>query len=188
MFWIRACMQCVWTGSIEIKLSTDIISWYFGTYNVRQRYRRACASLHSQFSIDGSGMSSITAFMLNGLILCVTIQTTTWKRALLYISLYKQTNLASLLLFNAAVCKAFFKVVTSTVTCKCSILTTRQRMTLVLHGEHKLRWAFSRGKCNSYSLPEACLFNVCDHVKDHCWRIPMHQMLLIGKHFANEEF
>ena len=25
MFWIRACMQCVWTGSIEIKLSTDII-------------------------------------------------------------------------------------------------------------------------------------------------------------------
>ena len=25
MFWIRACMQCVWAGSIEIKLSTDII-------------------------------------------------------------------------------------------------------------------------------------------------------------------
>ena len=25
MFWIRACMQCVWTGSIEIKLSTDMI-------------------------------------------------------------------------------------------------------------------------------------------------------------------
>ena len=25
MFWIRACMQCAWTGSIEIKLSTDII-------------------------------------------------------------------------------------------------------------------------------------------------------------------
>ena len=48
MFWIRACMQCVWTGSIEIKLSTDIISWYFSTYNVRQRLRRACASLHSQ--------------------------------------------------------------------------------------------------------------------------------------------
>ena len=48
MFWIRACMQCVWTGSIEIKLSTDIISWYFGTYNVRQRLRRAYASLHSQ--------------------------------------------------------------------------------------------------------------------------------------------
>ena len=48
MFWIRACMQCVWTDSIEIKLSTDIISWYFSTYNVRQRLRRACASLHSQ--------------------------------------------------------------------------------------------------------------------------------------------
>ena len=68
MFWIRACMQCVWTGSIEIKLSTDIISFYFGTYNERQRLRRACASLHSQFSIDGSVMSSITAFVLNGLI------------------------------------------------------------------------------------------------------------------------
>ena len=25
MFWIRTCIQCVWTGSIEIKLSTDII-------------------------------------------------------------------------------------------------------------------------------------------------------------------
>ena len=97
MFWIRACMQCVWTGSIEIKLSTDIISWYFGTYNVRQRLRRACESVHSQFSIDGSGMSSITAFMLNGLILCLTTQTTTRKRALMYISLYKQTNLANLL-------------------------------------------------------------------------------------------
>ena len=54
-------------------------------------------SLHSQFSIDGSGMSSINAFMLNGLILCHTTQTTTWKKALLYISLYKQTNLANLL-------------------------------------------------------------------------------------------
>ena len=52
-------------------------------------------------------------------------------------------------LFNTMVCIAFFKVVTSTVTCKCSILTTRQRMIKVLHGEHKLRWAFSRGECNS---------------------------------------
>ena len=145
-----ACMQCVWTGSIEIKLSTDIISWYFSTYNVRQRLRWACASLHSQFSIDGSGMSSITAFMLNGLILCLTTQTTTWKKALLYISLYKQTNLANLLsCLTLWFAWLFFKVVTSTVTCKCSILTTRQRMTLVLYGEHKLRWAFSRGKCNS---------------------------------------
>ena len=39
----------------------------FGTYNVRQSLRRVYASLHSQFSIDGSGMSSITAFKLNGL-------------------------------------------------------------------------------------------------------------------------
>ena len=35
--------------------------------------------------------------MLNGLILCLTTQTTLWKKALLYISLYKQTNLANLL-------------------------------------------------------------------------------------------
>ena len=130
MFWICACMQCMWTGSIEIKLSTDIISWYFGTYNVRQRLRRACTSLHSQFSIDGSGMSSIMAFMLNGLILCLTTQTTTWKRELLYISLYKQTNLANLLsCLTLWLAWLFLKVVTSTVTCKCSILTTRQRMT-----------------------------------------------------------
>ena len=53
------------------------------------------------------------------------------KGPFVYISLYKQTNLANLLLklFNAVVCVAFFKVVTSTVTFKCSILTTRQRMT-----------------------------------------------------------
>ena len=38
---------------------TDIISWYFGTYNVRQRLRVACAMVHSQFSIDGYGMSSM---------------------------------------------------------------------------------------------------------------------------------
>ena len=62
---------------------------------MRQRLRRACASLHSQFSIDGFDMSSITAFMLNGLFLCLTTQTTTWKKALLYISLYEQTNLAN---------------------------------------------------------------------------------------------
>ena len=64
---------------------------------MRQRLRRACASVHSQCSIDGSGMSSITAFMLSGLILCLTSQTTTLKRALLYISLYKKTYLANLL-------------------------------------------------------------------------------------------
>ena len=75
---------------------------------MRQRLRRACASLHSQFSIDGSGMSSITAFMLNGLILCLTSQTTTWKKALLYISLYKQTNLANTQFLKSAVCMAFF--------------------------------------------------------------------------------
>ena len=91
MFWIRACMQCVWTGSIEIKLSTDIIS-YFGTYNMRQRLRQVCASVLSQYSIDGSGMSSITAFVLNGLILRLSTQTTTWKKALLYISLYQQLS------------------------------------------------------------------------------------------------
>ena len=61
--------------------SAHVISRYFGTYNVRQRLRRACASVHFQYSIDCSGMSSITAFMLNGsLILCLTTQTTTWKK------------------------------------------------------------------------------------------------------------
>ena len=61
--------------------SAHVISRYFGTFNVRQRLRRACASVHFQYSIDGSGMSSITAFMLNGsLILCLTTQTTTWKK------------------------------------------------------------------------------------------------------------
>ena len=79
MFWIRACMQCVFTGSIEIKLDGHNL-WYFGTYNVRQKLGPACASLHSQFNIDGSGMSSITAFMLNGLILCLATQTTLGKR------------------------------------------------------------------------------------------------------------
>ena len=61
--------------------SAHVILRYFGTYNVRQRLRRACTSVHFQYSIDGSGMSSITAFMLNGsLILCLMTQTTTWKK------------------------------------------------------------------------------------------------------------
>ena len=42
--------------------SAHVISRYFGTYNLRQRLRRVCASVHFQYSIDGSGMSSITAF------------------------------------------------------------------------------------------------------------------------------
>ena len=33
--------------------SAHVISWYYCTYNVRQRLRRACASVHSQYSIDG---------------------------------------------------------------------------------------------------------------------------------------
>ena len=52
---------------------------------------------HAQVCILNSalmalGRSSITAFMLNGLILCHNLE-----KALLYISLYKQTNLANLL-------------------------------------------------------------------------------------------
>ena len=84
-----------------------MIFWYL------QRVTKTQTSLRKSafsFSIDGSGMSSITAFMLNGLILCLRTQTTTWKKALLYISLYKQTYLANLLLCNAAVCMAFFEV------------------------------------------------------------------------------
>ena len=108
---------------------------------MRQRLRRACASLHSQFSIDGSGMSSITTFMLNGLILCHTTQTTTWKKALLYISLYKQTNLANLLSCLTLWFACFFKVniVTSTVTCKINVQFRRPgpksfMVSISLHG------------------------------------------------------
>ena len=75
--YIFVIFQCLGSGPG----SAHVISRYFGTYNVRQRLRRACASVHFQYSIDISGMSSITAFMLNGsLILCLTTQTTTWKK------------------------------------------------------------------------------------------------------------
>ena len=61
--WQNACMQSVWTCSIEIKLSTDIISWYLGTYNMRQRLRRACASVHSQYSIQVYQASPLLCWM-----------------------------------------------------------------------------------------------------------------------------
>ena len=35
--------------------------------------------------------------------------------------------------------------------------------------------------------PNPCPRHVC-HFNDHCCRIPMDRMLLIGKHFANEGF
>ena len=85
--------------------SAHVISRYFGTYNVRQRLRRACASVHFQYSIDGSGMSSITAFVLNELILCLTTQTTTWKKGPF---VYKFVLSKFTQLFNAVVCMAFF--------------------------------------------------------------------------------
>ena len=104
-----------------------MIFWYLQRATKTQT---SPAILHSQFNIDGSGMSSITAFMLNGLILCLATQTTTWKKALLYISLYKQTYVANLLsCLTLWFAWLFLKVVTSTITCKCSILATRQRMT-----------------------------------------------------------
>ena len=66
-----------------------MIFWYLqGATKSQTSLRKS----HSQFSIDGSGMSNITAFKLNGLILCPSTYATTWKKALLYISLYKQTN------------------------------------------------------------------------------------------------
>ena len=104
-----------------------MIFWYLQLAQTRTSLRKCAFSVQHCWR----RMSSITTFMLNGLILCLTTQNTTWKKALLYISMYKQTNLANLLscLLNAAVCMAFFKVITSTVTCKCSILTFRQRMT-----------------------------------------------------------
>ena len=56
------------------------------------------------------------------------------KKALLYISLYKQTHLANLLSCLRLWFAWLFKGTTSTVTCKCSILTTRQRMTNIYIG------------------------------------------------------
>ena len=47
----------------------------------------------------------------------------------MYISLNKQTHLANLLSCLTLWFAWLFKGTTSTVTCKCSILTTRQRMT-----------------------------------------------------------
>ena len=86
--------------------SAHVFSRYFGPYKVRQRLRRACASLHFQYSIGGSGMSSIAAFMLNGsLILCLATQTTTWKKGPFVISLCSKFTQ----LFNAEVCMAFLK-------------------------------------------------------------------------------
>ena len=88
--------------------SAHVISRYFGTYNVRQRLRRASASVHFQYSIDGSGMSSVISFMLNGsLILCLTTQTTTWKKGPF---VYKFTFSKFTQLFNAVVCMAFLKL------------------------------------------------------------------------------
>ena len=65
-------------------------------------------SVHSQYSIGGSGNSSITAFMLNGLILCLTTQTTTLKKGPF---VYKFANLLSKFtqLFNAVVGMAFLR-------------------------------------------------------------------------------
>ena len=56
------------------------------------------------------------------------------KKALLYISLYKQPHLANLLSCLTLWFAWLFKGTTSTVTCKCSILTTRQRMTSIYIG------------------------------------------------------
>ena len=56
-----------------------MIFWYLQRATKTQKSLRKSA--FSIFSIDGSGMSSITAFMLNGLILCLTTQATTWKKA-----------------------------------------------------------------------------------------------------------
>ena len=128
MFWIRACMQWVWTGSIEIKLSTDIISWYFGTYNVRQRLRRDCASLHSQVKHWWLWYVKHHRFYVEWINFVSHDSNHNLEKALLYISFYKQTNLANLLsCLTLWFAWLFFKVVTSTVTFRCSILMTRQR-------------------------------------------------------------
>ena len=65
----------------------------FWNLHMRQRLRRACTRVHSQFSIDGYGMSSMQMDSF-----CVSqLEPQFWKMALLYTSLYKQTNLTNLL-------------------------------------------------------------------------------------------
>ena len=55
---------------------------------MRQRLRRACARVHSQFSIDGYGMSNMQMDQF-----CVSRLKPQLGKGPLYISLYKQTNL-----------------------------------------------------------------------------------------------
>ena len=106
------------------------LNWLFVDHLCEQRRLwRVCTRIHGT-SVQPSVrcinvLKILPAFMLNGLIVCLPTRATTWKKALLYISnlLSKFTQL-----FNAVICMAFFKVIASTVTCKCSILTTRQRI------------------------------------------------------------
>ena len=119
MFWIRACMQCVWTGSIEIKLSTDIMSWYFGT--LIQHATKTQTSLckcafsiqhwwlryvkHHRFYVEWINFVSHDSNHNLERPFCIQV----WK-----------ANLPSKFtqLFNTMVCMAFLKIITSTVTCK----------------------------------------------------------------------
>ena len=61
MFCIGACMQCVWTGSIEIKLSTDIIYDILVLTTCDKGSDESAQVCILKLSIDGSDMSSITA-------------------------------------------------------------------------------------------------------------------------------
>ena len=82
MFWIRACMQCAWTSSIEIKLSTDIMSWYFGT-SIQHATKTQTSLRKCAFSIQHWWLryvKHLTAFMLNGLTLCPWLKPQLRKR------------------------------------------------------------------------------------------------------------
>ena len=86
--------------------SAHVISRYFGTYNVRQRLRRACASVHFQYSIDGSGMSSITAFV-EWINFVSNNSNHNLEKRPFCIQVYLLSKFTQL--FNAVVCMAFLK-------------------------------------------------------------------------------
>ena len=144
---------------------------------MRQRLRRACACLHSQFSIDGSCMSSIAAFIMNGLILCLATQTTTWKKALLYISLYKQTNLASLLSCLTLWSACFF----SNIYCYLQMFNFNDQ------AAYDLSISLDGRFLAVNVTPNPCPRHVCLMFLTMLMTIN-EEFRRIGKHFANEGF
>ena len=115
-------------------------------------------------------MSSITAFMLNGWFMSHNSNHNVGKGPFVYEQTYSW-------LFNAVVYMAFF--LSNNIYCLQMLNFDGQEDDQAAYDlspswlnlgpnntgsevEHKLRWAFSCGNCNSLSLPEACLFYACD--------------------------